>query len=174
MFAYDEWNESQWARRPDGKDTKKKVNDPRFWKKVAEIVKIAKPLVKVLRLVDGEKLAMGYIYEAMDQEKEQIKATYKDRVSKYGPIWDIIDCRWNNQLHCPIHAAGYFLNPRYRYGAQLGEDVTGEVRDGLIDCLERMVPSESDQLEIHREISLIPLIKIFAIDLLFCLADLIH
>jgi hypothetical protein len=83
--------------------------------------------------VDGEKLAMGYIYEAMDQAKEQIKATYKDRVSKYGSIWDIIDRRWNNQLHRPIHASGYFLNPRYRYRAQLGEDVTEEVRDGLID-----------------------------------------
>ena len=129
MFASDEWNASQWAHKQDGKDTKKKVNDPRFWKKAAEIVKIAEPLVKVLRLVDGEKLAMGYIYEAMDQAKEQIKAAYKDRVSKYGPIWDIIDRRWNNQLHRPIHAAGYFLNPRYSYRAQLGEDVTGEVRD---------------------------------------------
>jgi hypothetical protein len=36
-------------------------------------VKIGKPLVKVLWLVDGKKLAMGYIYEAMDQEKEQIR-----------------------------------------------------------------------------------------------------
>jgi hypothetical protein len=33
MFASDEWNESQWARRPEGKDTKKKVNDHGFWKK---------------------------------------------------------------------------------------------------------------------------------------------
>jgi hypothetical protein len=66
MFASNEWNESQWARKPDGKDTKKKVNDPRFWRKAAEIVKIAEPLVKVLRLVDGEKLALGFIYEAMD------------------------------------------------------------------------------------------------------------
>jgi hypothetical protein len=62
MFASDEWNASQWARRQDGKDTKKKVNDPTFWKKVAEIMKIAEPLVKVLWLVDGEKLALGYIY----------------------------------------------------------------------------------------------------------------
>ena len=93
-------------------------------------MKIAEPLVKVLRLVDGERLAMGYIYEAMDQEKEQIKATYKDRVAKYGPIWEIIDNRWNNQLHRPIHAVGYFLNPRYHYKVQLGDDVTGEVKDG--------------------------------------------
>jgi hypothetical protein len=31
--------------------------------------------------------------------------------------------------------------------------MTEEVRDGLIDCFERMVPSESDQLEIHRQIT---------------------
>jgi hypothetical protein len=119
MFASDEWNASQWARRQDGKDTKKKVNEPTFWKKTAEIVKIVEPLVKVLRRLDGEKLAMGCIYKAMDQVKEQIKATYKDRVTKYGPIWDIIDHRCNNQLHRPIHPAGYFLNLRYHYRAQL-------------------------------------------------------
>jgi uncharacterized protein YukE len=31
--------------------------------------------------------------------------------------------------------------------------MTGEVRDGLYDCLERMVPFESEQLEIHRHIT---------------------
>jgi hypothetical protein len=89
----------------------------------------------------------------MDQAKVQIRETYKDRVTKYGPIWEIIDRRWNNQLHRPIHATGYFLNPRYHYIAQLGEELNGEVRDGLYECLERMVPSESEQLEIHRQIT---------------------
>ena len=84
-------------------------------------MKITEPLVKVLRLVDGEKLAMGFIYEAMDQAKEQIKVAYKDRVAKYGPIWDIIDRRWNNQLHRPINAVGYFLNPMYHYKVRLGD-----------------------------------------------------
>ena len=100
---------SQRAHKQDGKDTKKRIKSSSFWKRAAEIVVITEPLVKVLWLVDGEKLAMGYIYEAMDQAKEHIKATYKDRVAKYGPIWEIIDRRWNNQLHRPIHAAGYFL-----------------------------------------------------------------
>eukprot|EP00253_Pinus_taeda_P014717 PITA_14717 len=53
----------------------------------------------------------------MDQAKKQIKTAYKDRVAKYGPIWAIIDERWNNQLHRPMHAVGYFLNPRYHYKA---------------------------------------------------------
>ena len=72
-------------------------------------------------MVDGEKMAMGYIYEAMDQAKEQIRAVYRDRLAKYGWIWEIIDNRWNNQLHRLIHAVGYFLNPKYHYKARLGD-----------------------------------------------------
>ena len=128
--------------------------DTYFWKRSVELVKITEPLVKVLRLVDGERLAMGYIYEAMDQAKEQIRAAYNDRLAKYGRIWEIIDNRWNNQLHRPIHAAGYFLNPRYHYKNRLGDQHDGEVRAGLIDCLERMVPNHVDQLDIHRQLTI--------------------
>eukprot|EP00253_Pinus_taeda_P016915 PITA_16915 len=87
----------------------------------------------------------------MDQAKEQIKAVYKDKVAKYGPIWAIIDERWNNQLHRPIHAAGYFLNPRYHYKAKESGALRGEFRDGMIECIERMIPLECDQLEVHRQ-----------------------
>ena len=132
---------------------KKKVNEEIFWRKAIEIVKVAEPLVKVLRLVDVERLAMGFIYEAMDQAKEQIKRAYKDKVAKYGPIWVIIDERWNNQLHRPIHAAGYFLNPRFHYKVKATGALRGEVRDGLIDCIDRMIPLESDQLEIHQQVT---------------------
>eukprot|EP00253_Pinus_taeda_P012563 PITA_12563 len=89
----------------------------------------------------------------MDQANEQIKMVYKDRVAKYGPIWAIIDERWNNQLHRPIHAAGYFLNPQYHYKAKESGALRGEVRDGLIDCIDCMIPLESDQREIHRHVT---------------------
>ena len=41
---------------------------------------------------------MGYIYEGMDGVKEAIKAKYVGVEENYGPIWDIIDRRWQNQL----------------------------------------------------------------------------
>jgi hypothetical protein len=97
-------------------------------------------------------MAMGNIYEDMDQAKEKIRTCHKDRVAKYGPIWEIINNKWNNQLHRPIHATGYFMNPRYHYKAHLGDDLIGEVKDGLYECLER-VPDETKQLEIHHHIS---------------------
>eukprot|EP00253_Pinus_taeda_P006414 PITA_06414 len=126
IFSSEEWNQSQWSHKQEGKELKKKINEEIFWRKAAEIVKLAEPLVKVLRLVDGERLAMGFIYEAMDQAKEPIKRAYKDKVVKYGPIWAIIDERWNNQLHCPIHAARYFLNPRYHYKTKETRALKGE------------------------------------------------
>eukprot|EP00253_Pinus_taeda_P009791 PITA_09791 len=153
MFSSDEWDQSNWSKKQEGKELKKKIYEETFWRKASEVVKLAEPLVKVLRLVDGEKLAMGFIYEAMDQAKEQIKAVYKNRVAKYGPIWGIIDERWNNQLHRPIHAAGYFLNPRYHYKAKEAGALRGEVRDGLIDCIDRMIPLEFDQLEVHKQVT---------------------
>eukprot|EP00253_Pinus_taeda_P017017 PITA_17017 len=89
----------------------------------------------------------------MDQAKGQIKRAYKDKVAKYGPIWAIIDEGWKNQLHHPIHAARYFLNPRYHYKAKEAGALRGEVRDGLIDCIDHMIPLECDQLEIHRQVT---------------------
>eukprot|EP00253_Pinus_taeda_P002042 PITA_02042 len=87
----------------------------------------------------------------MDQVKEQIQRAYKDKVANYGPIWAIIDERWNNQFHRPIHVAGYFLNPRYHYKVE-SRALRGEVRDGLVDYIDHMIPLESNQLEIHKQV----------------------
>ena len=55
-------------------------------------MKISEPLVRVLRLVDGdEKPAMGYLYEAMDKAKENIKARLKNKISAYIPFTSVID-----------------------------------------------------------------------------------
>ncbi|RDX87052.1 hypothetical protein CR513_31527, partial [Mucuna pruriens] len=70
------------------------------------------PLVEVLRLVDSDsKPVMPYIYEAMDRAKEQIAKNFQKQESRYKKVWKIIDTRWNLQLHRPLHAAAYYLNP---------------------------------------------------------------
>jgi hypothetical protein len=46
---------------------------------VQELCAISEPLVKVLCLVDGDKPAMGYLYEAMDRAKEAIHWYYEDK-----------------------------------------------------------------------------------------------
>jgi len=69
------------------------------------------PLVKVLRLVEGDaKLVMPYIYEAMDRAKEKIAKNFQKQETRYKKIWKIIDTRWNLQLHRSLHATTYYLN----------------------------------------------------------------
>ncbi|RVW82349.1 hypothetical protein CK203_045084 [Vitis vinifera] len=103
------------------------------------------PLVSVLREVDSEERpAMGYIYELMDSVKEKIafncggmERKYGPIWRKYGPIWRKIDARWTPQLHRPLHAAGYYLNPQLRYGDKFSN--VDEVRKGLFECMDRML-----------------------------------
>jgi hypothetical protein len=89
------------------------VFDKIFSSKAEEIVLFSEPLVRVLRMVDNDKPAMGFVYEAMDQAKEAIKEAYGDKTQKYFPLWRKSEERWNKQLHRPLHVVGYYLNPRY-------------------------------------------------------------
>jgi len=67
------------------------------------VYSVSEPLVKVMRLVDSDKLAMGYLYEAMDRAKEAIQAYYVGKGShgfhRQMLLWDLIDTRWTEMLH---------------------------------------------------------------------------
>ena len=53
------------------------ILDNQFWKNISTCLKVAAPLMVVLRLVDSDaKPAMGFIYEEMDRAKEKIKNNF--------------------------------------------------------------------------------------------------
>ncbi|KAL5191644.1 hypothetical protein HKD37_04G010891 [Glycine soja] len=117
MFTSNEWTLNKLSKEPKGKEAAKVVLMPSFWNSVVYTLKVMAPLVKVLRLVDGErKPTIGYIYEVMDKAKETIiKSFNNNEESKYKDVFAIIDKRWNCQLHRPLHAAAHFLNPEFFY-----------------------------------------------------------
>ena len=39
------------------------------------------------------------------------------------PLWNIIDERWDRQLHSPLYVVGYFFNPAYFYEKILRPDL---------------------------------------------------
>ena len=114
MFASEEWAKSNYATKMEAKKVEAiLLLDNKFWKSVTYCLKCVGPLVKVLRLLDGDaKPEMGYVYEAMDRENEQIAKNFNNQKTKYERIWNTIDLRWDLQLHRPLHAAVYFLNPQ--------------------------------------------------------------
>ncbi|KAM4097774.1 hypothetical protein ACJW30_07G027500 [Castanea mollissima] len=155
MFTSEEWARSKWAKERTGQSVAQTILMPSFWSTIVYSIKVSGPLVCVLRLVDGEeKPAMGYIYKAMDQAKEAISLSFKEREDKYREIFEIIDRRWECQLHLPLHAAGYFLNPEYFYDNRSKIEQDATVMSGLYKCIERLVPETEKQDKISEELKL--------------------
>ncbi|XP_027340931.1 uncharacterized protein LOC113854230 [Abrus precatorius] len=137
MFTSEQWKSSQVAKTKEGKHIENLVIDKEFWKNILNCLKGAYPLIQVLQLVDlDDKPAMGFVYEEMDQAKERIEKAFGGVKKCYMPLWEIIDEWWDNQLHRPLHAAGYYLNPILHYSSNFKVDV--EVKHGLYECLERL------------------------------------
>jgi hypothetical protein len=157
MFVSHEWDDLSFSHKPEGEAICRLVSyQESFWVGVEEVVSISEPLVKVLQLVDGDKPTMGYLYEAMDRAKEAIRAYYDDKgddgFQRRLQIWGVIDQRWNNTLHRPIHAAGIYLNPAFSYSCGFRFDV--EVMEGFLTCVERMVLSHEEHAEISKEMEI--------------------
>ncbi|XLS86715.1 hypothetical protein HN51_036881 [Arachis hypogaea] len=72
----------------------------------------------------------------MTSAKEKIRDAFQGVETSYIPIWDIIDARWGNQLHRPLHAAGYYLNPQIHYSSSF--KIAYELKKQFYACMERM------------------------------------
>jgi len=74
MFLCEEWLSSKCNKETKGRQAATCALLPSFWNDVLHTLKSMAPLVDVLRMVDNEKKpAMGEIYAAMDNAKEQIE-----------------------------------------------------------------------------------------------------
>ncbi|RWR73175.1 hypothetical protein CKAN_00143100 [Cinnamomum micranthum f. kanehirae] len=139
MFTSNAWSAMSVSSTLVGEVISGIALDNSFWKNVEHIVSVSESLVKVLRLVDSEdKPAMGYLYEAMDKAEKAIQRRLKKK-SKFLPYWRVIDRRWETQLHSPLHAAAYFLNPGlYFHYFDPKFDKQREVKRGMNDVVEKM------------------------------------
>ncbi|KAI3468887.1 hypothetical protein Pfo_025550 [Paulownia fortunei] len=149
MFSHTEWLASSASRRPDAQLIKSILNAEQFWSYAREAVSVSEPLVKILRIVEGDMPAMGYLYEGMERAKISIKAYYNGIAERYLPIWDIIERRWNMHLHSPLHAAAAFLNPSIFYG--LSFKVDSRMRNGFQEAMMKLAIKDTDKIEITKE-----------------------
>ncbi|KAJ0094644.1 hypothetical protein Patl1_15636 [Pistacia atlantica] len=152
MFASEEWANSTHATTIKGKKVVDIIlSDTRFWKSIQFALKCVDPLVEVLRLVDGDaKPAIGYIYEAMRRAKNQIAKNFNNVEHRYREIWKIIDTRWDFQLHRPLHAAAYYLNPKYHYDPNFNPDK--EVKIRLYKVIEKIYPDVETRVEVDAQL----------------------
>ncbi|XLS89543.1 hypothetical protein HN51_065551, partial [Arachis hypogaea] len=65
----------------------------------------------------------------------------------YEPVWEIIDERWESQLHRPLHAAADYLNPHYHYEPNFMVD-DADIKIGLYSCLKKLVPNQEERKKV--------------------------
>ncbi|PNY14079.1 hypothetical protein L195_g010751, partial [Trifolium pratense] len=153
MFTSEEWSKLNASKESKGKKIAAIVLQVSFWDDVAFALRAMGPLVKVLRLVDNEKKpAMGSIYQAMVEAKENIMNNFNNNESKYKQVIDIVERRWSIQLHHPLHAVGHYLNPKYFYSNPLIEN-DGKLLDGLYACIDKLSASAEVVDEIRGELA---------------------
>ncbi|XP_016507314.2 uncharacterized protein LOC107824999 [Nicotiana tabacum] len=154
LFVLYEYTNNAYGREARGRESADIILSPSFWNNVVHALKIGGPLVKVLRLVDGEQRPpMGYLYEAMDRAKEAIQVSFSDQ-RKYKRVFEIIDKKWDSKLHSPLHAAGLVLNPELFYDNE--ERILGDepLWNGYYECIEKLIPEESMQDKITEQFSI--------------------
>lgn len=95
---------------------------------------------------------MGFIYNAMDESKELIAQSLGGDESAYREIWDIIDEKWELQLHRHSHAVSYYLNPQFQYIENKSTNL--EIKLGLYHCMDKLIADSIEREKI--DVQLIP------------------
>lgn len=149
MVASQEWMECTYSKKPEGLLLVDLLSDQSFWSSIHLVIRLVDPLLRVLSIVGSEKRpAMGYVYAGIYRAKETIKEEL-DEKKGYLAYWNIIDFRWKQLRRLPLHAAGFYLNPKFFYSIE--GDIHNGISTGLFDCIERLVADISIQDKIVKE-----------------------
>ncbi|KAK2645550.1 hypothetical protein Ddye_020745 [Dipteronia dyeriana] len=160
MFASREWDKCKWSKTTKGKTAYSTMMNITFWNGVTTCLKVFAPLVRVLRLVDGDqKPYMGFLYGKLIKAKEEIKLALKGNDNAYRPIIDIIDSKVKDWLDTPLHLMAYLLNPFYLYeDPSIGTD--GDIMDTIhtkkrnrldVDRLNNLVYAQFNANSINKQ-----------------------
>jgi hypothetical protein len=138
---WDEWAEKQ-TYRDDAATCKATIMSASFWSPVMDLVQISTPIVKLLRLTDGNVPCMGKVYLECFEALQAIQDLNLPAAKK-DPIAAMFETRWN-KLHSIMHAAGYVLDPEFWDHEQ---EKNEEVMLGFTAVVEKLLPKVEDQAE---------------------------
>jgi hypothetical protein len=144
MVVNSKWDTLKDVKSKKGKNATATILSPNFWKDVKLCVSVFEPLVKVLRLADGDvKPSMGFIYGELLKAKKEIKEVYGNNETRYKDILAVIDNKMKGRLDSPLHLAAYLLNPYYSYAnPAIFQD--RKLTVGFISCVETFFYHDED------------------------------
>ncbi|XP_020979591.1 uncharacterized protein LOC110272105 [Arachis ipaensis] len=122
------------GRSATGRAVRAIILDAKFWDDCFTVCKLVGPLIYLLRVVDADDPpSLGYVYEGMLRAEDAIKEMFRQSKTAYQPYTDIINSRWDKHLKKDLHAAAYFLNPKFFFNENYKE--APDVMRGLLDLV---------------------------------------
>ena len=93
------WEDMSHVKTKKGKDATATVMDANFWKGVLLCIKVFEPLVRVLRLVDGDiKPLMVWLYVELVKAKREMKDAFSNLERNCKDTMAIVDKKVNGRL----------------------------------------------------------------------------
>jgi hypothetical protein len=87
-----------------------------FCKGVNLFIKVFKPMVKFLRVLDGDvRPSIGFVYGDSENAKKEIKEAFGNVELRYKDVIGIVDKKMRNTFNVPLHMSAYLLNPHFNY-----------------------------------------------------------
>ncbi|KAK3198264.1 hypothetical protein Dsin_021679 [Dipteronia sinensis] len=143
LFTSTDWEKCKWLKSVKGKAAYNTVLSIMFWNGMEYCLRVFSPLVRVLRLVDGDrKPSMGFLYVELKKAKEEIREELKNVECNYRPIFEIIDEKSKGRLDSPLHFVAYVLNPYYFFSGSTSSIYTNEVSNGFCTFAEILYPDD--------------------------------
>jgi len=107
------------------------LDEEGFWCPLVEALKIMTPIVRLLRICDGERPAMGKVYDKMFLLTQRVE---KSSVPWAATAKKKIEERWE-YLHSFMHGAGYAFDPEF---LEMTGDWDEAVTNGAMEIIERI------------------------------------
>ncbi|XP_008673854.1 uncharacterized protein [Zea mays] len=147
MVVHSRWDSLKDVKSKKGKEATATILSPAFWKDVKLMLAVFEPLVKVLRLVDGDvKPSMGFLYGELLKAKREIKEAFGNVESRFKDVMAVIEKKMNGRLDSPLHLTAFLLNPHYSYANPSIFDEP-KMNEAFISCVEQFYYHDEDQQE---------------------------
>ncbi|GAV56791.1 LOW QUALITY PROTEIN: DUF659 domain-containing protein/Dimer_Tnp_hAT domain-containing protein, partial [Cephalotus follicularis] len=123
------------SRTSKGKSFSSTILDNKFWDDCLIAIKVAAPIIRLLRIVDFDEKPIGYVYEGMFRTKMAIKNLFNNK-KNYKPYTNLLKLHWDRlHLRKSLHAVAYFLNPAFIYDSGRVEKM--EIMQSMYDLFEK-------------------------------------
>lgn len=109
------------------------LDEDSFWAPIVQILHVAMPIIKLLRLLDSNKPVIGKVYDRMFLVGQRLQKL-EGKVPWATAMGEKHSARWE-YLHSPFHAAAYALDPEF---LQTAGELDSATTAGLLAVIECM------------------------------------